>query len=102
MSKVINGLRGAYEKAVNFYNVSNCSERLSRQAEMKDRNGARKVGCHAVVWCYRQGTSVTQFESLLHIFTGTSSVFPSDIQPSTPQELSAVQQGSRAGRHNRQ
>lgn len=60
-----------WEKAVNFYNVLNRSERASRQAGreggIEDWSGAAKVGCHAGVLCCRQGTSVTH--SLSSCFT---------------------------------
>lgn len=85
-----------WEKAVNFYNVLNRSERASvqagREAGMEDWSGARRVGCHAVVLCCRQGTSV--IHSLSPCFTSllaprlyfpliSSHQLPSSSQPSS-------------------
>lgn len=52
--------------------------------------------------CRRQGTPVkTRAPPKLLNFTGSVSVSPSDMQPLAPPELTAVQEGSRASRRDR-
>lgn len=67
----------------------------------EDQSGAGEVSCHPGVLCCRQGTSVTH--SLSPCFTSPLAprlYFSQISSHQPPLELTAIQQGSRAGRHS--